>query len=71
MFPDVECLHATTSNADHLIACTPIKPNNIIYMKCALGFFDESPKYSIPDEVYGGPNAPLIHFSFYSYQGRF
>ena len=71
LLPDVECLRDTTKDTDQLIACTPIKPKNIIYMKCALVFCDECPNYSIPDEVYGGLNDPFIHFSVYSYQVRF
>ena len=71
MFPDGECLHATIKYSDKTITCTNIKPNNIIHMKCNLGFSDKYPKYIIPDKkLYDGPNYPLIHFSVYTYQGR-
>ena len=69
VFPDGQLLHVTIKDAAQCISCTPIKPNNIIYMKWALGFFDEFIDYIIPDEeVDDGPNASLIHFSVYTYQ---
>ena len=40
-------------------------------MKYAFVFYDEFPKYIIPDkELYGGTNALLIPFSIYNYQVR-
>ena len=44
VFPYGEFLRATTKDASHCISCTPIKPNNIIHIKCALGFCDDFPK---------------------------
>ena len=44
VFPDGECLHATIQDAAQCITCLPIKPNNIIHIKCALGFCDECPE---------------------------
>ena len=41
-------------------------------MKYDLNFFDEFPKYMTPDEELDDvPNAPLVHFSVYTYQGRY
>ena len=71
VFPGVECLHATVKDADQCILYTPIKPNIIIHMECALGFCNECPKYIIPDEKLDDrSNSPLVHFSVYTYQGR-
>ena len=40
-------------------------------MKCSLCFSDECTHYIINyEELYDGPNDPLIHFSFFTYQGR-
>ena len=57
MFTYGECLHATSKEADHYIACIPVKPNNMINIKCALGFCDECNEYNIIDEeLYYGTN---------------
>ena len=53
-----------------IISCTPIKPNNIIHMKCALDLCDEFLEYIIPDEdLYNRPNSPLFDLSVYTCQG--
>ena len=71
MFSDGECLHAAIKYSYWCITCLPIKQNNMIHIKCDLGFFVECPEYIIPDEVlYDGPNSLIIHFSVYTYQGR-
>ena len=71
VFPDGECLHTTIKDAVECITCLPIKPKNMIRIKCALGFCDECPEYNIPsEELDDGPNASIIHFSVYTYQGR-
>ena len=44
VFSDSECLHATIKYACQFISFTPIKPDNIIHMQCALGFCDECNK---------------------------
>ena len=36
-----ECLYATIKYAARYIACNNIKPKNMIYIKCGLGFCDE------------------------------
>ena len=41
VFIDGECLHATIKDAAQCITCLPIKANNIINIKCDLGFCDE------------------------------
>ena len=47
------------------------KTKNSININCALVFCDECPVYNIPDEeLYYGPNNPLIYFSVYTYQRR-
>ena len=67
MFPEGECLHATINDAGQCITCIPNKPNNIIHIK--FEFLYVCPEYIISDEeLYDGPNAPLIHFSVYTYQ---
>ena len=72
MFSDSECLHVTIKDADQCISCTYIKPENIIKIKCDLGFCDECPKCIIPDEELDYvTNASFIHFSVYTYKGRF
>ena len=38
MFLDGECLHAYIKYAAHYITCLPIKPKNMIHIKCDLGF---------------------------------
>ena len=71
VFPDVECSHSTIKDAALCIACTPVKPNNIIHMKCALVFLYKFPNYIIHnEELYGEPNGPLICFSVYIHQVR-
>ena len=68
MFPDGGCLHNTIKNAAQCITCLPIKPNNIINIKCDL-FFDNSPEYNITDkELDYEPNASIMHLSVYTYQ---
>ena len=70
MFTDSECLHAFIKDAAQSITCTPIKPNNIIHMNNDFGFCNECIKYMIPyEELDYIPNAPLINFSVYNYQG--
>ena len=70
-FPCDECLHAIIKDSAQWIAYLPIKPKNVIHIKCALGFCDEFPGYNITDEeLDGGPNTSIIHFSVYTYQGR-
>ena len=49
IFSDGEFLHADIKYAAQFISCTPIKLDNIIHIKCALGFYGEIPKYIIPD----------------------
>ena len=39
VFTYVECLHDTIKYAAHFITCLHVKPNNIIHIKCDLGFF--------------------------------
>ena len=69
VFPDDESLHATIKDSAQCITCLPIKPKNMIHIKCALGFFDEFPEYNvINEELDDGPNASIIHFSVYTYQ---
>ena len=41
VFPDGEFLHATIKYAAHCITCVHIKPNNMIHIRCDLGFCDE------------------------------
>ena len=70
-FADGGFLHATIKDAAQCISCTPFKTKNVICINCALGFYENWPEYIIPDEgLYSGPNDPLIHFSFFTYQGR-
>ena len=38
VFPYGECLHATIKYEVQWITCIPIKPNNMINIKCDLGF---------------------------------
>ena len=38
LFPDGKCLHATIKYSDRCITCIPIKPKNMIHIKCALNF---------------------------------
>ena len=40
LFQDGEYLHATIKDAAQCITCIPIKPKNIIEIKCTLGFCD-------------------------------
>ena len=49
-FLDSENLHATIKYSGQWIFCTPVKPNNIINIKCALVFCDKCLEYIIPDE---------------------
>ena len=49
MFPYREYLHATIKYLSQRITCITIKPENMINMKCALGFCDEFPDYNIPN----------------------
>ena len=63
-------LHTTTKEEAQFILCTNIKPSNIINIKCALRFCDEWSKYiTTGEEIYDGPNHPLIQFGVYTYQG--
>ena len=58
MFLYSECLHAVIKDAAQYITCLPIKPNNIIHIKCALAFCDKFPGYNITnEELYYVPNA--------------
>ena len=41
VFPDGEFLHDTIKDTAQCISCTNIKPNNMIHIKCDLGFCDE------------------------------
>ena len=41
VFPVGECLHAKIKDAAHCITFIPIKPNNIVHIKCAMGFCAE------------------------------
>ena len=51
---------------------TTINLKNIINMNCDLGYCDEFTKCIITDEgTDDGLNDELIHFSVYTYQGRF
>ena len=64
-------LHSTIKIAAQFMSCTPIKPNNIINMKCTLGFCNEFTEYNIPDEeIQYGPKATLFPLSFYPDQER-
>ena len=66
MFPDGKLLHATIKDTPQCMLCNTIKQNNIIHIKCALGFCDEFPEYNIPDkELY-----PITHFNAYTHQLR-
>ena len=66
-----EFLYANIKDADQCITCLHIKPNNMVHIKCALGFCDKFPEYNISDEeLYDGPNSPIIHFRVYTYQVR-
>ena len=38
VFPDGECLHATIKDAAKCITYIPVKPNNMINIKCDFGF---------------------------------
>ena len=54
-------------HAAHTITCTPIKPDNIINMKCDLGFCEKFTNYIITDEELDDvPNAQLIHYNVYT-----
>ena len=65
MFTDGEYLHATTKDSAQFITCITIKPNNVIYIKCALGFCYECPECNKPDkELDYGPNASMIHLVY-------
>ena len=60
-----KCLHATINNEVQCITCIPIKPKNIIQIKCDLYFCDEYHEYNITDEeLDDGPNALWIHLFF-------
>ena len=64
VFPDGGFLHANIKYAAQCITYLPIKPMNMINIKCALVFNDECPEYNIPnEELDGGPNDSIIHFS--------
>ena len=41
VFVDGECLHDTIKKSAQFITCLPTKQNNMIYIKCDLGFCDE------------------------------
>ena len=70
IFLSCECLHATIKDAPQCISCLPIKPNNMLYIKCDLSFCDECPEYNIFDEELDDErNFPLVLFSIYPYQG--
>ena len=47
VFPDGDFLHATIKDSDKCTTCLHIKPNNMIHIKCVLGFCDEFPEYNI------------------------
>ena len=49
-FPGGECLHSNIKYSDQCIIYLPIKPMNMIHIKCALVFFDDCHEYNIPDE---------------------
>ena len=52
MFPDGEYLHATIKDTDQcIITCLPIKPNNMINIKCDLGFL-----INVPSKIYPTKN---------------
>ena len=69
MFADGGCLHATIKDADQYITCLHIKPKNMIHINFTLWFYYEFSECNIPNEnLYGGPNASLIHFSVYTDQ---
>ena len=66
-FLDCECLHATIKDAVWCITFLHIKPNNMILIKCALGFCDESQEYNIPnEELYDRPMTQKS-FGIYTY----
>ena len=44
VFPDAECLHATTNDAAQQITCLNIKPKNMISINFDLDFCDERPE---------------------------
>ena len=50
MFPYGEFLHATIKDADQCITCLTIKPQNMIHIKCDLGFCYVFTEYNITDE---------------------
>ena len=57
-FPGGECLHFNIKYSDQCIIYLPIKPMNMIHIKCALVFFNDCPEYNIPDEEPDdGPNS--------------
>ena len=71
MFPYSECLHATIKDTSQCITCIDIKPNNMVHVRFDLSFCDEFPEYNVPsEELDDVPNASIIHFSVYTYQGR-
>ena len=71
VFPVGECLHDTNKDVYKSSVCYPIKPKNIIHMKCDLLFFDKFTKWIIPDEeLDDGPHDTLVIFSYYTYQLR-
>ena len=41
VFPDGNFLHDTIKGSSQSITCIPIKPNNMINIKCDMGFCDE------------------------------
>ena len=49
VFPYGGVLHATIKYEAQCTTCIPIKPKNMINIKCNLGFYDECRRYIIPD----------------------
>eukprot|EP00957_Ditylum_brightwellii_P125812 9591024-Ditylum_brightwellii.AAC.1 len=71
MFPNENFLYKTINDAVRTITCTPIEGKSTAHVQCALGVCDNCPTFHVPEEEqYDGPNAQLIHFSAYLYQGK-
>ena len=47
VFPDGEFLYAAIKYEAQCITCLSIKTNNMVNIKCALGFCDECPDYNL------------------------
>ena len=54
-----------------MVSCASKQPYNIIHIECALGLCKNCPEFYVPNiEKDESSNAPCIHFSVYTYQGR-